>query len=240
MTHDERPAESVEPETSFEPLTPPENEAEQTATRRAVNLASHTGVGVAGAGGVVVVQQLTRSERDGSATSAETLDVFQDAGESPAAVEPRGVSADAEPVIQQSTSTTGAASHPVAAEPPPVQPATRPVEPTDAGTASFSPPVAPGNEPANSFSPEANVPPPVQQDALPATDDVPEEDVDVEELERETYLASAEVEIGGGFAADADDVGTGSIFGASSEYGALPVDDLPDDAEDEEDIASTP
>ena len=240
MAQDERPPETVEPETSFEPVTQTESEAEQTATRRAVNLASHTGVGVAGAGGVVAVQQLTRSEGDGSASSAETLDVFQDAGEAPAIVEPRGVSADAEPVMQQSTSTTGAAAQPVTDESPVVQPATRPVDPTDTGTASFSPPVTPGNEPVNSFAPAANIPPPVQQEALPATDDVPEEDVDVEELERNTYLASAEVEIGGGFAADADDVDAGSIFGASSEYGALPVDDLPDAADDDEDLASAP
>ena len=236
MTLDEKPNEAAEPDTTFEPAATGENETEQTATRRAVNLASHAGVGVAGAGGVVVVQQLTRSEGDGNASTAEALDVFQDAGESPAPVEPRGVSADAEPVIRQSIATAGSVAQPIAEDPLPTQSATRPVEPPPpAEVATFSMPAAADAGQANSFAPlPADIPAPAQ----PETVDVP--GIDVEELERETYLASAEVEIGGGFAANSDDDGTGSIFGATSEYGAIPVDNHPDDAEDDETLASTP
>jgi hypothetical protein len=233
MTQEERPRQAAEPDTTFEPAAV-ENEAEQTATRRAVNLASHAGVGVAGAGGVVVVQQLTRPQGDDNVSSAEALDVFQDAGGSTAPVEQQGVSAEAEPVLQQSTSTTGSFAQPGAEHPPPAQPATRPVEPPPAADlASFNGPVDTVSEQPNSFAPAADMTPPVQ----PGSMDVP--DIDVEELERETYLASAEVDIGGGFAADSDDSGAGSIYGASSEYGVIPVDDHPDDGDDE-DLASTP
>jgi hypothetical protein len=240
MTLEERPRQAAEPETTFEPAAAPENEAEQTATRRAVNLASHAGVGVAGAGGVVVVQQLTRSGGGDSVSSAEALDVFQDAGDPIAQVEPRGVSADAEPVIRQSTTTAGSVAQPIAGDPAQVQPETSQAElPPAVEAATFSPPVAAGAEHSNSFAPlTEEIVAPAQPDGPPESLEGP--GPDVEELERETYLASAEVEVGGGFSAVPDDDGTDSIFGASSEYGSISLDDHLDDTEDEDDLASTP
>jgi hypothetical protein len=241
--HPVHPEPASEPDTVFEPRDDTVSSADVEGRRRVVNLASHTSVGVAAGAAVLGVQRLQETGNEDVSESAG-LDVFEDAGDDPAARLAGGMSASAEPVD--------------------VDP--EPVEPAGTDVVSLANDALPGPEPekvhpadvpaAVEFLPVAAV---AEPDSGPdiladfSTSDVvgdasgdhhddsaesfEPEDVPARESERMSSLAHAGNEIGGGLVLD-DMAASDPVFGASSEVGRL-VDDEPEE-DDDESFASLP
>lgn len=233
MTGPVRPEPAGEPETVFEPAVSEEESAAADARRRGINLASHTGVGIAGAAGVLGVQRFGGADTAGEAGAAD-LDVFHEAEMTGDVDADRGVSASAEPVASDEQA-------------PVSQPAARVAEAEQlipAVNARMPEPVAflpAAPEPAADLEPDVLV------DFTVADEDVSEEHSAGDQPEtpadtpgvapRLSSLADAGTEIGGGVTLD-DVEGVESLFGASAEFGV--VDSEHPDDDDDDSLASIP
>jgi hypothetical protein len=204
----------TEPDTSIEPEPYPGEPPPQDSTRRVVNVASHAGVATTAAASVLAAQRVSGS--DDTEHTAASLDVFTEAGDA----EPRGISAAAEPV-------------------------------TPAGGTPESPPPIPGNAetipaplPSVEFVASASIGGGVLEMAVDFS--TPEENAQDDpdhyqhdDPDRETLLAGANVEIGGGFVPE-DGADHSAMFGASGEIGGLPIDDVEAPDDENEDFAAAP
>lgn len=227
----------AEPDTSIEPEPYPDNEPATTSARRVVNVASHTGVAAAGAASVIAAQRVAGSS--GPEHTVESLDVFTDAQHESIDTQPRGLSAAAEliepsPIVPETSPAFGPDIVDVLEPPLPGAPAA-PAAPIERATSALH-----GGD-----APEAGVtfiPPTVEAvidiDETANIDDAPADDA-IDEPDRGTALAEAEVDIGGGFVPD-DDAGHLEVFGAAGEVGAFDSDDAGPEDDDDGDLASAP
>ena len=234
----DNPEPAGEPDTTFEPQTSPDSPADHSPGRRGLNLASHAGVGMAGAAGVLAYQRSGGS--DDGAGSAADLDVFHAREADPPGDGPRGVLTEATVVPEPENPDHAVEPDPESRPDNPVQERAEPVHFSRVSYAPVSlapppdmnePPDFAGGMDTENSEHEAEEP---QFASEAAVDDA--------EVERESYLADAGTEIGGGIVPDEDQAASGSMFGASSEIGRLDVDVTPaDDVDDDEDaLASTP
>jgi hypothetical protein len=229
------PERACEPDTVFEPAVSEEESAAADARRRGINLASHTGVGIAGAAGVLGVQRFggTGEAED---TGAAGLDVFDETGPR-AGVDPAGgVSANAEPVVPDESATPSQSS-----APPPVEAVEQAMVNVDpVQNVSTPEPVEflPADEdPAAETQPDmlADFSPDNEHDSQP---ELVADDVAPDATPRIFSLADAGTEIGGGITLD-DVESADSLFGASGEFGVV-VEDDPDDEGSDDSFASVP
>ena len=219
---------AAEPETVFEPVVDDAAGDTSDSARRGVNLASHTGVGVAGAAGVLGAQRVLGSE-EAPADGGRALDVFHPVVDASPDDQSRGISTNASPVAEQAEQG-GLPGSAEGIDPPDE---TASLVPTNVLT-NVEPvkflPIAEAQAP--STEPEDVATAYQEADLVPAAESV--------EPERGSSLASAQTEIGGGISVDFNSGDPHSAFGASSEIGMLDTEELTAEDDDEDDLASTP